>query len=121
LMWGPQALEASAPYIASAARYTYSATSNAAIATYNAGKYYGTSALINGIKGLGKAKTLAEMFMINGSGSVVKDMLLGGLYGRFLYDLSPDTPEISINPVFDVSNKMSQFVMYCIKLISDQK
>jgi len=102
LMWGPQALEASAPYIASAARYTYSATSNAAIATYNAGKYYGTTALINGIKGYGTAKAIAEYGISCAEMYSGVSFCTGVVDGfiRVLTDMPADTPYFIENPMF---------------------
>lgn len=120
---GPAALEYgynaavwAAPYVKSAAIASYNAGRQAYTVSSNAAKYYGSTAVLNGVKWYGKVRTRAECFVATGSKYKIIDLFVGILYGSFQYSMPLDAPELSINPLFDFGSKAMQFVLNLRKL-----
>ena len=119
-MAGPAVLENgynaavwSAPYVKSAAIATYNAGKYAYTVSSNAAKYYGSTAVLNGVKGYGKAKGMAEYwyFMIDQSAkiSIVTGVLEGVL--KSFDCMPPDLPYFIDNPLYKLgSDAMSGLI-----------
>ncbi len=113
MMAGPAALEYgynaaiwAAPYVKSAAIASYNAGRQAYTVSSNAAKYYGSTAIINGVKGYGKAKMMAEigyMTIDNSWGLAVLSGFADGLI-KYKYDFPPDSPYMFSNPFFQMSS-----------------
>lgn len=121
LEYGYDAAVWSAPYVKSAAVATYNAGKYAYTVSSNATKYYGSTAVLNGVKWYGKAKAMAEGFMSFGSGSDFMDMFLGGIYGYFQYEMPIDSTEPSITPMFDFGSKSVQIIRCIWQINSERK
>lgn len=113
LEYGYNAAVWAAPYVKSAAIASYNAGRQAYTATSNAARYYGSTAIINGVKGYGKARAMAEYlyFMIDQSAkiSIVTGVLEGGL--KSFDCMPPDLPYFIDNPLYKLgSDAMSGLI-----------
>ena len=113
MMAGPAVLEYgynaavwSAPYVKSAAIASYNAGRQAYTVSSNAAKYYGSTAIINGVKGYGKAKMMAEIGYMAIDNSWKLAFLSGFADGfiKYKYDFPPDSPYMFGNPFFQISS-----------------
>ena len=101
LEYGYNAAVWSAPYVKSAAVATYNAGKYAYTVSSNAAKYYGSTAILNGVKGYGKVKTMAEIgFMtVNNTSNLpfqfASGVLLGFAKGVLAFPI--DTPSVCEN------------------------
>lgn len=113
LEYGYDAAVWSAPYVKSAAIATYNAGKYAYTVSSNAAKYYGSTAIINGVKGYGKTKMMAEIgyMAVNNHfwTSVITGAIDGGL--RYVTECPPDAPYILDNPVFQLSSDLLNWII----------
>lgn len=119
LEYGYNAAVWAAPYVKSAAIATYNAGKYAYTVSSNAARYYGSTAVLNGIKWYGKVRTRAEIGygIINNSSRL---SFYTGLIDGFIksFDFPPDTPYVIDNPIFSFgSDAMNGFIDILKKLV----
>ena len=128
MMAGPAVLEYgynaavwSAPYVKSAAVATYNAGKYAYTVSSNAAKYYGSTAIINGVKEYGKTKMMAEIgyMAVNNTSNLpfqfASGLLLGFIKGALGFPI--DTPSVCDNLGI---NLISDFVSNCISVYQER-
>lgn len=125
MMAGPAVLEYgynaavwSAPYVKSVAIASYNAGRQAYTVSSNAAKYYGSTAVLNGVKWYDRVKTMAGFGYMTIDKSIVLSIIAGIADGfvKYYYEFPPDSPYLLSNHYFQiVSDVVNYFISTILK------